>query len=207
MSSTGNGKRKDAEELSSVILQTAKSLFTEHGVDSVSMHQVAKSAGIGQGTLYRRYANKGDLCMDLMKDTFQSFMDQVDALMTEYEHQQSNVLERVQLFLRQIIQFIEEQSGWVSVVQHYQFCEPDRFNFHEAPPYEYISSKLKGLFHEAQDNGVLIPHIDIALTTHILIYSLSPDSFNYLRSHYGYTTEELCEHYLQSFVNPLFTQS
>ena len=43
-------ERKDSIEHRRIILQKAQLLFTEYGVDSVTMHQIAKSAGIGQGT-------------------------------------------------------------------------------------------------------------------------------------------------------------
>lgn len=43
------------------------------------MHQIAKTVGVGQGTLYRHYANKDELCMDLVMESFLRFRDNVDA--------------------------------------------------------------------------------------------------------------------------------
>src|SRR5690242_18987874 len=58
-------ERRDAAEHRQRILEVARRLFAEQGVEAVSMHQIALAAGIGQGTLYRRYANKSELCLDL----------------------------------------------------------------------------------------------------------------------------------------------
>lgn len=69
-------QRKDANEISASILQTTESLFSKYGVENVSMHQIAKTANVGQGTMYRRYTNKGDLCLDLMQDHFHAFKDE-----------------------------------------------------------------------------------------------------------------------------------
>ena len=62
---TEHKERRDATENRKLILKEAGALFEKFGVDAVSMHQIAKSAGIGQGTLYRRYSHKGELCMDM----------------------------------------------------------------------------------------------------------------------------------------------
>ncbi|WP_237566266.1 TetR/AcrR family transcriptional regulator [Paenibacillus sp. EZ-K15] len=58
---------KENDELGQKILDTAQALFNKYGVEDVSMHQVAKTAGIGQGTLYRRYPSKSKICFTLME--------------------------------------------------------------------------------------------------------------------------------------------
>ena len=73
-------ERRDAAEHRQRILDSAQRLFAEHGVDAVSMHQIALAAGIGQGTLYRRYRHKGELCMDLMREHHEQFPEEIAAL-------------------------------------------------------------------------------------------------------------------------------
>ena len=75
-------ERRDAAEHRQRILEVARRLFAEQGVDAVSMHQIAMAAGIGQGTLYRRYAHKGELCMDLMQERNEKFMEEIATLYT-----------------------------------------------------------------------------------------------------------------------------
>ena len=62
----GRGERRDPAENRRRVLEVARDLFAERGVDHVSMHEIARAAGIGQGTLYRRYAHKGLVCMALL---------------------------------------------------------------------------------------------------------------------------------------------
>jgi AcrR family transcriptional regulator len=52
--------RRDAEINLARILVAARDVFAEHGYDA-SMEQVAERAGVGVGTLYRRFPNKGEL--------------------------------------------------------------------------------------------------------------------------------------------------
>lgn len=63
----------ETDEVGRDIIERARQLFNEHGVEAVNMHQIAKKAGIGQGTLYRRFPNKGALCMAVLDSQFERF--------------------------------------------------------------------------------------------------------------------------------------
>src|SRR5690349_13586287 len=61
MSSAGTRPlRKDAERNLRRILDAAKEVFATHGL-AVTMDDVAHHAGVGVGTVYRRFANKDEL--------------------------------------------------------------------------------------------------------------------------------------------------
>lgn len=55
------------------ILEAARELFTANGLEAVSMHAIAKRAGIGQGSLYRRFKDKGEICSMLLRDSTETF--------------------------------------------------------------------------------------------------------------------------------------
>lgn len=52
--------RADAQRNRAHILQVARQVFTQHGADA-SMDQIAKTARIGPGTLYRHFPTRDDL--------------------------------------------------------------------------------------------------------------------------------------------------
>lgn len=52
--------RRDAARNRQLILEAARALFAERGL-SVSLDQIAKRAGVGVGTVYRRFADKEEL--------------------------------------------------------------------------------------------------------------------------------------------------
>ncbi len=58
--------RADAVKNREVLLETAQTLFEHEGVDNVTMTQIAQSAGVGKGTLYRHFNNKNDVCQALL---------------------------------------------------------------------------------------------------------------------------------------------
>ena len=59
-------ERADAARNRSAILAAAGRLFAAHGVESVSMDAIAAEAGVGKGTLFRRFGDKAGLAVALL---------------------------------------------------------------------------------------------------------------------------------------------
>src|SRR6516164_7776162 len=59
-------ERADAARNRAAVLQAAAGLFAEHGVAAVSMDQVAAAAGVGKGTVFRRFGDKAGLAVALL---------------------------------------------------------------------------------------------------------------------------------------------
>lgn len=59
-------ERADAARNRAAVLQGAARLFADHGVAAVSMDQVAAAAGVGKGTLFRRFGDKSGLAAALL---------------------------------------------------------------------------------------------------------------------------------------------
>ena len=59
-------ERADAARNRVRILEAAGRLFAQHGVSGVSMDDIAAEAGVGKGTLYRRFPDRGELAVALL---------------------------------------------------------------------------------------------------------------------------------------------
>ncbi|HHY20503.1 MAG TPA: helix-turn-helix transcriptional regulator, partial [Bacilli bacterium] len=55
-----------------IILQAAKEVFAEVGYHGASVSRIAKSAGIGDGTVYLYFKNKEDILTTLFHEKFSS---------------------------------------------------------------------------------------------------------------------------------------
>lgn len=65
---SGPRPRADAVRNRALILSTAERLFGEHGVENVSMDAIACSAGVGKGTLFRRFGDRSSLVRALLEE-------------------------------------------------------------------------------------------------------------------------------------------
>ncbi|MDO3705472.1 helix-turn-helix domain-containing protein [Micromonospora sp. C28SCA-DRY-2] len=61
-------ERADAARNRAAVLAAAASLFRERGVEAVSMDAVAAEAGVGKGTLFRRFGDKAGLATALLDE-------------------------------------------------------------------------------------------------------------------------------------------
>ncbi len=60
MSAVQRPLRRDAERNRQLILAAARELFARRGL-AVSLDEIARHAGVGVGTVYRRFANRGEI--------------------------------------------------------------------------------------------------------------------------------------------------
>jgi len=61
-------ERADAARNRRRVLDAAAALFAERGVEGVTMDDVVAAAGVGKGTLYRRFGDKSGLATALLDD-------------------------------------------------------------------------------------------------------------------------------------------
>jgi AcrR family transcriptional regulator len=61
-------ERADAARNRQRVLAAASRLFAEHGVEGVTMDAVAQAAGVGKGTVFRRFGDKSGLAAALLDE-------------------------------------------------------------------------------------------------------------------------------------------
>ncbi|ADB53761.1 TetR/AcrR family transcriptional regulator [Conexibacter woesei] len=68
-------ERADAASNRKRILCAAARLFEESGAEHVSMQDVARAAGVGMGTMYRRFGDREGLTHALLSESHRRFQD------------------------------------------------------------------------------------------------------------------------------------
>jgi len=193
-------ERKDAAINRQLILSTAQQLFDSHGVDSVSMHQIAKAAGIGQGTLYRRYSNKSELCIDLLMESFQRLQEITETTLETMKH--SPVRDRLEKLLGDWIVYLAENVRWLNTIK--AACRPEEMpQFYSAPPCVYLNDLLVRLIDEAVQRGETRTE-DTAFSAFYILSSITPDAILFLLEERGYTVERLKSYYVKHHLGSLF---
>ena len=75
--------RRDAERNRERILTAARELFVEHGL-SVGVDEIARRAGVGMGTLYRRFPKRSDLVAGVFRREVDACAAEAASLAAQY---------------------------------------------------------------------------------------------------------------------------
>ena len=74
--------RRDAERNRQRILAAAAEVLSERGLDA-TLDEVARAAGVGVGTVYRRFPDKESLIQELFKDRIDALVREAERALTE----------------------------------------------------------------------------------------------------------------------------
>lgn len=181
-------ERRDAAEHRQHILDVARRLFAERGVDDVSMHQIAREAGVGQGTLYRRFAHKGELCMALLSENVARVQDEFRAYV-EASPPSTTAREQLDHVLSRHVAFNEENGQFLSVMAE-AACGPRRAAQYHNPFYSALRQTVETLLERAVAHGEM-PPLDSAFTADAILAALSIDLYIYQRTEQGFTPERI----------------
>lgn len=86
MSTPPRPLRADAERNRLAIVCAAGSLFARAGT-GVTLEQVATAAGVGVGTVYRRFATVDDLLAVVLEEKMRRYADRAESAATRAEHE------------------------------------------------------------------------------------------------------------------------
>jgi AcrR family transcriptional regulator len=90
--------RADAEQNRQLLLETAKAVFAEKGA-SASLEEVARTAGVGIGTLYRHFPNREALLQEVYRDESEKLAAAAERLIANEEPVEA-LREWLRLFVR-----------------------------------------------------------------------------------------------------------
>lgn len=181
-------ERRDAAANRALLLETAARLFAERGVAAVSMAEIAQQAGVGKGTLYRRFAHKGEICLGLLNNQLKAFQDeQLDAL-RQMSVAGEPYLGQLAHFLQALVAFTEEHMPLLCEVQQYsQHTENE--NLERPHFWQYLT--VYGLLREARRAGEVGADLDAAFTAEATLAPLIAHTYRFQRERLGFTPERI----------------
>jgi len=74
--------RADAERNRAALLAAAREIFGEHGLDA-SLDEIARRAGVGNATLYRRFPTRRDLIAEVFAGQMTEYVELADLALRE----------------------------------------------------------------------------------------------------------------------------
>ncbi len=169
-------ERADAARSRLRILEAAARLVDERGIEHVSMEDVACTAGVGTGTLYRRFGDRAGLALALLEEDTREFQDALISGPAPLGPGAPPTL-RLAAFGERYIDLLERHSDLIVAA--------GEFERDGRGPYAVYATHLAILLAEAA------PHLDAPLTARWLLATLGPGHYVHARRALGWDVERL----------------
>ncbi|TVY11358.1 TetR/AcrR family transcriptional regulator [Paenibacillus cremeus] len=194
-------ERRDAAENRQRILDAALKLFEQTSVEQVSMNQIAIEAQIGPGTLYRRYRNKSELCLDLIKDNLVLLFDDIYAYLKEREADSPE--QRLRGIISLFIRFRERKLELLRGVEEGALPASGKSTRSPSPVYHELHEIFCELFGEMTASESAGP--GNVFKADMLLMALKNESYVFQREVRGYSPDTFLEQLCSTFI-PTFEQ-
>lgn len=162
MTTVTSRRERKKTELRARVLSVAIELFSRHGLDAVTIDQIAEAADIGKGTFYNYFASKEDIVVAFMADLearlaprvarFRPGRDPIDRVLADY------------LLLH--FRLKQPYHAFVRVFLAQMFLSTDRFLPAMIAMQQFIDPPLAALFAALDERGLLRPGLDRAQLIH-----------------------------------------
>lgn len=180
------GERRDAAESRRRILDAARTLFDERGVDPVNMYEIGREASVGQGTLYRRYEHKGALCAALLHESVTRFSEEVRV---HLEEDQEPALAQLEYFLYRLAEFNEKNAPLLGAIRD-AAGGGRRPEVYRNPFYRWLNETVVVLLEQAVA-GDEVPSLDVEYAADAILAPLNIDLYLFQRHELGMDPERI----------------
>jgi TetR/AcrR family transcriptional regulator, fatty acid metabolism regulator protein len=153
----GSDKRDKRER----ILSAAERIFARHGFFAAKVSDVAKEAGVADGTIYLYFKNKDDLLISL----FERRMHEVNERLREATAKVQGLgpIEELRAFVKTYLQLVHDEPAAAEVLT-IELRQSSKFmKEYENPQFADFLRLLGGIISAAQDKG----QIDGAIPAHV----------------------------------------
>lgn len=170
--------RADALRNRRRLLETARRLFDEQGIEDVTMSAIAREANVGKGTLYRHFSDKADLCHALLDEAMRQFQQ---ATLLRIRQNQAPLMV-LRWFLRSTVEYVNENmdllleaanQGGVDMIGH--------------PAHMWWRQTIRGLLERIQPEG------DIDYMTDVLYIMLDVQTIRFQMVGQGYNRQRVID--------------
>ncbi|BCO37098.1 TetR/AcrR family transcriptional regulator [Mycobacterium heckeshornense] len=170
-------ERGDAARNRALLLDAARRLIGERGAEAVTMGEIATAAGVGKGTVFRRFGSRAGLMMALLDDDErrlqQAFLFGPPPLGPD-----APPLERLLAFGRERLSFVHTHRTLLCATNR------DPRSRHTAPAM-VLHAHVRMLLASAPTSG------DLDAQTDALLALLDPDYVEHQLNHRGHTLQTL----------------
>ena len=162
-------QRADAARNRLLILEAAERLIEEHGVERVSMDAIAAEAGVGKGTVFRRFGDRASLMHSLLDERERELQEELIRGAPPLGPG-APPAERLVAFGQRLAEHLEATGDLVLAAE-----SGTRWARYNAPVYAFYRVHVAALVREVD------PEADADYLAEVLLAPLAADFFLYLR--------------------------
>lgn len=156
-------KKKKAEAISDAALK----VFREHGYNKTRMADIAQMAGMGKGTLYEYFKDKGDILRFAFDQYFSVFSEGVLKAMKEKTKPSEKILSLIDFALRHAAEWEDHCAIYVDYFGAARTEEQKRFSL--SGIYAEMKDILENLIKEAQSANEIDEKFDPGAVAELLL--------------------------------------
>jgi TetR/AcrR family fatty acid metabolism transcriptional regulator len=160
-------KQKKPEKYKS-ILDAAVRVFARKGFYQARVSEIAREAGVADGTIYLYFQNKDDILISLFEEGMKMVIENVK---TEID-QVSDPLEKIRRFARAHLSLIENHKDMAEIIQ-VELRQSTKFmkEYRNEKFYEYIDI-IGSIVKEGQAQGLIRPDVEPGVVKRALFGAL-----------------------------------
>lgn len=139
------------------IIKAAINLFSRHGIDGVTVEQIAKAADVGKGTIYNYFQTKEDIVVSFMVDVERRVQTKLGRF-TRSKATLESILSEFVLFQ---LRLKAPYHDFVRVFFGHMFLHTEQFIPYMAEMQKFIDPSLETLFRGLHENGMIRTDVNL----------------------------------------------
>ncbi|MEW6266306.1 MAG: TetR/AcrR family transcriptional regulator [Thermodesulfobacteriota bacterium] len=194
--SLNNLKQKKPEKYRN-ILEAAVKVFARKGFFHARVSEIAREAGVADGTIYLYFHNKDDILISLFEEGMKTVIEKVSLEINQVD----DPLEKIRRFALAHLALIENNKDMAEVIQ-VELRQSTKFmkEYHNEKFYEYINL-ISEIVREGQARGVIRPDLNPGIIKRAFFGALDEMSrYWVLSSKRKYNIRETAEQIADFFI-------
>lgn len=151
------------------ILDAALKVFAERGFYNAKVSEVARTAGVADGTIYLYFANKDDLLIQLFEDRMEYI---IQRLTTELKRTPSDPLQKIRTLIHRHVELATHDPDLAEFIT-VELRQSGKFvREYQNPQFVEYLRILRDIIEEGQKTGYIRPSLDSRLIVRAIFGAL-----------------------------------
>lgn len=188
---------KNRNSKSEAILRAAAKVFAQSGYFNAKVSDVARTAGVADGTVYLYFKNKDDLLTSIFSWAMGEFLNRARNELSEISNAQEKLLRFANLHFSLL-----EQERDIAIVFQIELRQSTKFMEQFSTTYlaEYLQM-IREIIEEGQKHGLIRKGMNSKLVAKLLFGMLDEMATNWVLSHGNHSLTAMAEPVLDIFFN------